>query len=294
MISMTGFGYAERSDSTVTASVEVKSVNNRYLDISVSLPNGLSVLEPRVREQIGASARRGRVDVTVRLRELEEATLVRLDRSALAGYQQALEELQDATGCDGPIALSHYLSMDGIFRLEHDRDVDRYWAVVGPLLDDALAAFRDSRTAEGVALQRDILTQVDRVSAGLDAVRAHAPEIEQNVRSQLGQRFAEVVGDGVEEPRMLAEVATQLARFSINEEIVRLQAHVDSMRQLIGEASATASASGVGKRLDFICQEINREINTIGSKSTVLAISEQVIETKDALENIREQLRNVE
>ena len=117
---------------------------------------------------------------------------------------------------------------------------------------------------------------------------AHADEIERQVRTNLRDRFTDVVGDRVEESRMLAEVAVQLTRFSINEEVVRLGAHLESFR------SGMEAEGSVGKKLDFLCQEMHREINTIGSKSIILAISEQVVEAKDALENVREQLRNVE
>ena len=291
MTSMTGFGYSERSDDAVSASVEVKSVNNRYLDVNVSLPNGMAVLEPRIRLAVGEVVHRGRVEVTVRVREFHETAVVHLDKSALAAYQSALTQLKDETGCEEPLRLSHYLRMEGILRMERERDAEGYWSVVEPLLANALEQFRNSRNEEGAALRGDIESQVARIAAGLYVIETHAPQIEQTVRTSLGQRFAEVVGDGVEESRMLAEVAVQLARFSINEEAVRLNAHLEAITEAIRGADA---GSGVGKRLDFICQEINREINTIGSKSTVLTISEQVIEVKDALENIREQLRNVE
>lgn len=288
MISMTGYGYAERSDDRLHATVEVKSVNNRYLDVNVSLPGSLSPLEPEVRERVGAVAARGRVDVYVRLRELQEDLAVYVDRSALAGYAGALEELRAAAGVDDPVRLEHLLAFEGIIKSERAVDRDRYWDLVRPLLDEALDAFTATRRAEGERLESDIGTQLSRVEAALSAVREHAGEIETGVRRNLTDRFREVVGDAVEEGRMLAEVAVQLTRFSINEEIVRLAAHLESFRL------AMSAAGPLGKKLDFVCQEMHREINTIGSKSVVLAVSEQVVEAKDALENVREQLRNVE
>lgn len=288
MTSMTGYGYAERSDDRVHATVEVKSVNNRYLDVNVSLPGSLSPLEPEVRERVGAAATRGRVDVFVRLRELQEDLAVYVDRSALAGYAGALEELRAQAGIDEPVRLEHLLAFEGVIKSERAVDRDRYWDLVRPLLDEALEAFAATRRTEGGRLETDIGTQLSRVEAALAAVREHAAEIEAGVRRNLADRFREVVGDAVEEGRMLAEVAAQLTRFSINEEIVRLAAHLDSFR------SAMSASGALGKKLDFLCQEMHREINTIGSKSIVLAISEQVVEAKDALENVREQLRNVE
>ncbi len=288
MISMTGYGHCERTDDTVTASVEVKSVNNRYLDVQVSLPATLNPLEPAIRERLTAKVARGRVDVTVRLRELQEDLAVTVDRKALGGYLAALTELREAAGIDAPIALEHVLGLEGVIKSERAQDRERYWSIVEPLLIEALERFDESRREEGIRLARDIDRQISRTETVVQRVSEHAGEIDLQVKANLGDRFAEVVGDRVEESRMLAEVAVQLTRFSINEELVRLAAHLESFR-------ATLVRGGpVGKKLDFLCQEMHREINTIGSKSIVLAISEQVVEAKDALENVREQLRNVE
>ncbi len=288
MTSMTGYGHCERADETVTASVEVKSVNNRYLDLQVSLPVSLNPLEPVIRERLASQVARGRVEVTVRLRELQEALAVTVDRKALGGYLVALTELRQAAGIDAPIALEHVLALEGVIKSERPQDRDRYWSIVEPLLARALERFGETRNEEGVRLSRDIARQISRVETVVHRISGHAGEIERQVRANLGERFAEVVGDRVEESRMLAEVAVQLTRFSINEEIVRLTAHLESFRTL------AARGGPVGKKLDFLCQEMHREVNTIGSKSIVLAVSEQVVEAKDALENVREQLRNVE
>ena len=288
MTSMTGYGYAERSDERVHAVVEVKSVNNRYLDVNVTLPSALNPLEPVVRELVAARVARGRIEVFIRLRELQEDLAVYVDRSALRGYLGAIEELRETAGLDEPVALSHLLALEGVIKSERAQDRDRYRRIVEPLLLEALSAFAASRATEGRRLRDDVDAQLTRVESAHRAVSEHAGEIDAQVRANLRDRFAEVVGDGVEESRMLAEVAVQLTRFSINEEIVRLRSHLDGFR-------ATMDADGpVGKKLDFLCQEMNREVNTIGSKSIVLAISEQVVEAKDALENVREQLRNVE
>ncbi len=288
MISMTGYGSSEHADERFHASVEVKSVNNRYLDINVTVPGSLGSLEPMIRERIGAFVSRGRVDVSVRLRELEEDLAVTVDHSVLGGYLRALNELREAAGIDSPVTLDHLLAVEGVIKSERRVDRDRYWNLIEPLLDDARVEFLASRRREGDHLARDIRGQLERVEHALGTVTAHAGEIDRQVREHLRDRFADVVGDRVEETRMLAEVAVQLTRFSINEEVVRLAAHLKSFR------SKMVAEGAVGKKLDFLCQEMHREINTIGSKSIVLAISEQVVEAKDALENVREQLRNVE
>ncbi|MFW5717689.1 MAG: YicC/YloC family endoribonuclease [Spirochaetota bacterium] len=285
---MTGYGHAERMDERVHVTVEVKSVNNRYLDVNVNVPSSLNPLETQIRERVGASVTRGRVDVFVRIRELQEDLQVYVDRSALGGYLAALEELRRVSGVTDEIRIEHLLALEGVIKSEPRGDRDEYWELLVPLLDEAVAEFARSRRGEGNRLAHDVATQLARVETALAVVEEHAREIDIQVRTNLRERFTEVVGDAVEESRMLAEVAVQLTRFSINEEIVRLRAHLESFR-------STMSAHGpVGKKLDFLSQEMHREINTIGSKSIVLAINEQVVEAKDAVENVREQLRNVE
>ena len=288
MTSMTGFGRAERIDDEVHAVVEIKSVNNRYLDISMSLPGSLSPLEPQIREEIARVVLRGRVEVFVRVRELGGELSVHVDRGAVEGYLAAIADLKEKTDVNDPVRLEHLLSLDGVLSVERVQDRERYWTIIKPLLDAALEELQASRRREGARLAEDIERQVSRISAAVDQIEQHAPAMERQVRDNLRNRFAEVVGDSVEETRLLAEIAVQLSRVSINEEIVRLHAHLDSFR------SDATSEGQIGKRLDFLCQEVHREINTTGSKSVVLDISRQVVEAKDALENVREQLRNVE
>ena len=288
MTSMTGYGHAEREDDSVQAGVEIRSVNNRFLDVNVSLPAILSPLEARVREVVGGRVRRGRVDVSIRIRDLAEAPEVTVDRPALDGYLRAIDELRAAAKLDEPVRLAHLIALDGVLRSERVQDREHYWATVEPLLEEALTGLVETRRLEGARLESDIAAQLARVKLAVDEIERHEGEIDLQIRANLKDRFRDVVGDRVEESRMLAEVAVQLTRFSINEEIVRLRAHLSSFEQ------ASSGDEPVGKRLDFVCQELHREINTTGSKSIVLAVSEQVVEAKDALENIREQLRNVE
>jgi uncharacterized protein (TIGR00255 family) len=286
--SMTGFGRAERLDDEVHAVVEIKSVNNRYLDVSIALPGSLSILEPQMRELVAKHAARGRIEVYVRLRDLAGELSVSVDKLALAGYLGAMDEVRRAASLEEDATLGDLISLDGVLTVERIHDRERYWSILEPLLLEALAQFVESRHQEGARLQDDIQRQLERVAEAVRVIETNVPLIETQITENLRSRFQDVVGDSVEEPRMLAEIAIQLARLSINEEVVRLKSHLDSFR-------STAGSDGpVGKKLDFLCQEVHREINTTGSKSTVLEISRQVVEAKDALENVREQLRNVE
>lgn len=306
MISMTGYGYSERVDDRFSAAVEVKSYNNRYLDINCSMPGYLSSLENQIRERVGGACRRGRVEVYIRFRDNEEDTTVSVDPGVAKGYLRAFAELQQLASINEPVRLEQLLACEGVLKSERVVDADAAWLVVGPLLEAALADFEQSRKLEGGRLANDISLQLDKIERCVDAFESHAAEIEKTIHQGLRARFAEVFGNDVDESRVLAEVAVQLTRFSINEEIVRLRAHLQSFRETAfgpagrpvsetsGAGESSASDEPVGKKLDFLCQELNREINTTGSKSTIVEINRQVVEAKDALENVREQLRNVE
>lgn len=288
MKSMTGFGYAESREGRFSISVEIKSYNNRYLDLVLTMPPTLNPLEERIREAIRTKVLRGRVECHIRFRDLQENLQVSLDAANVRNYAEVLEELRRLAGINEPVSLSHLLGMEGLVRTERQRDPDLYWTGLQPALESAALALEDSRQQEGQAILRDLLMQLDRVETGVQIIEGLAPRMEEQVRTSLRQRFSEILGDLVEEQRMLAEVAVQLMRFSINEEIVRLHSHLATARAMMHGTESS------GKKLDFLCQELNREINTIGSKNIVIEISNAVIEVKDALENIREQIRNVE
>lgn len=286
--SMTGYGFAESAGPDHNASIEIKSWNNRFLDLILTLPPSLSPLEERVREKIRSVLVRGRVEVMVRFRDLQENVQVQLDAANVAVYARTLRELARLAGLEGDIRLDHLLQMEGIIRIDRQRDLEAWWSILEPVLDRALEAMQASRLREGQAIHRDLVAQLDRLGQSHQTFTAMAGRMEELVREGLRRRFVEVMGDLVDQDRMLAEVAVQLNRLTINEELVRLGAHLAAARQMLD------SGEPVGKKLDFLAQEINREINTIGSKSSQLDLTDAVITAKDALENLREQLRNVE
>ena len=288
MKSMTGFGFAEFQDADLSLAVDLKSYNHRYLDVVVSLPPLLSQLEPRVRELIKSRCQRGRVECYVRAAEIEEDLRVAVDRRAAVAYYEALLSVIDELGLEDHVGLGHLIRMEGVVKTERRWDPERFWsAMIGPL-GDALGRWDDTRQVEGEETGRDILGLIERVEGCVATIDARRDEVEAHVRREVRRRFEEVLGDSMEEQRVLTETAALLVRFDINEEVMRLRAHLAAFREI-------ASAPGaVGKRLDFLAQELGREINTIGSKSVNLEISTAVIEAKDCLEKIREQLRNVE
>lgn len=288
MKSMTGYGSAEYQDEKIHLILEMKSYNNRYLDIIINQPVFLNSLEPEIRKYIGENAERGRVEFYLKIRELEEDVVFHLDKHAASAYADSLRELTDVVGIDEKVSLAHLLSFEGLLKSEKKRDIDDYRKKIFPLLDTCLAQWEESRCKEGVETAKDINAHLAVIYEAVELFKSRAGEMEDNIKTNIRTRFNEVLGSEIDEQRILTETAVLLVKYSINEEIVRLKGHLDSF------TSASKSGSAIGKKLDFICQEINREVNTIGSKSFIMELNQKVVEVKDSLENIREQLRNVE
>lgn len=288
MRSMTAYAVDEEMEERFSVSLEVKSVNNRYLDVSCNLPPFLAPLEAELRGVVSDSVSRGRVDLTVRVRELQSEIQVDVDPVNAEKYVTALQRLASLAGITAELRVEHLLGFDGLFSVEKKRDPEMYKPAVMQALDRALKKFLQQADEEGEKTRVDIFSQLERIERHLGQIEEQAPRLQQHIREQLMQRFTEMLGDGVDESRVYAETAVQLVKHSINEEIVRMRAHLGGFRSMVSEGGS------MGKKLDFLCQELNREINTIGSKSFLYEIAEAVIEIKDAIENMREQLRNVQ
>jgi uncharacterized protein (TIGR00255 family) len=285
---MTGYACREISGDDMTLSVEIKSYNSRFLELSVSLPPWLSGLEPRIRDFLGHRINRGKVETSVRLREHNAKISVSVNTQAALAYQKAVSLLAESLKTGEKPGLSLILGMEGVLEIEKSRDDDRYWRQIEPVLQSAAEDFEAERLREGRHTEADILSHIGTIESAAQTVAAQAPALETSIRENLRARFAELLGNQIDENRVLAETAVLLVKYSISEEISRLSSHLDEFR------AETKRNPSPGKKLDFLCQEINREINTIGSKTTVLEVSRAVVDMKDALENVREQLRNVE
>ena len=289
MTSMTGYAYKEVTTEDYTLSVEIKSVNSRFLDVSVNLPFYLGRLENYFKDMITGNIQRGKVDVFIRLKELNSPINITVDKNATLAYFSALKEVAQLCGLDSKnIPLSLIASQEGVLVDQKEIDVDHYLDIIEPIFKEALECFAIDRKREGENLKKDILHQLDKIQQAADFFTEWQPQMEKEFKNQLVTKFNEIVGDKVDEQRIMSEVAAMLVKYTINEEIVRLKSHLKAMQFEINQ-SATP-----GKRIDFICQEMNREINTIGSKNQFVEVGKQVIFAKDALENIREQAKNVE
>ncbi|MBN2659533.1 MAG: YicC family protein [Spirochaetales bacterium] len=288
MKSMTGFGFSEIQDEKSHISLDLKSYNNRYLDIITNIPSILNPLEPTIREWLSARIGRGRVEVHIRYRELEEDMKVILDENVVREYASVLNQMAAIAGINEKPGLSHLLGMDGIIKTDRKRDLSTIWEKLEPMMEKAFIDFEANRLREGDNTEKDIADQIGVLKENLAFVESRAPEVDRQIRETLSGKFREITGDELEETRLLAETAMYLVKYDINEEIIRMRSHLDRFAEIMREEE------GAGKKLDFLCQELNREINTIGSKSPVVEVHQSVVLMKDALEKIREQLRNVE
>ncbi|GHV31126.1 hypothetical protein AGMMS4952_19230 [Spirochaetia bacterium] len=288
MKSMTGFAGQEMQDETVSLSVEIKGYNNRFLDLLVNLPPFLSSLESEIRDYLSSRFKRGKIEVNIRVKERNTSITLSVNRRAAKAYHDAILGLAGELGLQEKPSLALLLGMEGVLEIEKNRDDEKYRALIEPLLQAAADQFEAERVREGKHTQEDILGHISSLEASLKIVASCAPALEVLIQENLKTRFAELLGDKIDENRILAETAVLLMKYTISEEISRLSSHLAEFR------SETERNPSPGKKLDFLCQEINREINTIGSKTPVLEVSRAVVDMKDALENIREQLRNVE
>jgi len=283
---MTGFGCAEKENLGVWIVVEIKSLNARYLDIAVSLPPSLSVLEGRIREKL-RFLNRGRVEVNVRMKGIEDKLSIEVDWDAAAAWKSALQELEYFLGNAQEVSIDLLANQDGVFKVEREGDAEAYWTMLEPLLFTAAAQVTGMREREGEQLSKDIEEQLLAIEEIIEKISVQAPVIRSEVEMKLKRGFTEILGEYADEQRILLEIASWIAKTDINEELVRLSTHVSAFR---GEINLVGAK---GKKLDFLAQEMGREINTIGSKSSQAEVSMEVVNMKDALEKLREQLRNV-
>ena len=288
MKSMTGYAYRETVNENVTVSVEIKGYNNRFLDLSVHIPPWLSSLENGIRKYLSSRFARGKLDVSVRLREENANVLVSVNESAVRAYKTAIEKLNNVLGLKETPGMELILGLEGVMEIEKNKDMEKYWAFIEPVLSVAADQFDAERLREGMHTREDILSYIVILEEAVKNIAPHAPLVEKAIKDNLRERFTELLGDKIDENRILTETAVLLMKYTIAEELARLASHISEFRLEIDRNPSP------GKKLDFLSQEIGREINTIGSKTPLLEVSREVVEMKNALENIREQLRNIE
>ena len=289
MNSMTGYAFNEVVTVNYTVSVEFKSVNSRFLDLSINLPTFLGRIESKFKEIITSKIQRGKLDVFIRIKEENAPVSISVDEKMAKSYFEAISKVAKSIGQDDKeIPLSLIVNQEGVLTSQKEIDVEKYYQMISPVFEKSLEEFIIDRNREGENLKKDLLIQLEKIEKASDIFTEWQPKMENAFKENIIKKFQELLGDKVDEQRVMTEVASLMVKYTINEEIVRLKSHIKAIHKEITE-NATP-----GKRLDFICQEMNREINTIGSKNQFIEIAEQVINAKDALENIREQSKNIE
>ena len=290
MTSMTGYAYEEKNYESAVVSVEIKSVNSRFLDLTVNLPPYLNPLESYFRGKITEKVFRGKVDVYIRVKELESNPDITVDEGAVKAYSEAVKKVIKASGfeTDSKSALDFILSQPGVIVSNHSYDMEKYKALIEPVFDSVLEKFNADREREGENMKRDLQEKLEKLLKCAHFFTEWQPKMEEMFKEQIAAKFRELLEDKADENRIMTETAAMLVKYTINEEIVRLKSHIEAMR------AELANNPTPGKKLDFICQEMNREINTIGSKNQFAEVGAMVITAKDSLENIREQSKNVE
>ena len=296
--SMTSFGRGVAVGVNYKLTVELKSVNNRYLEVVAHIPRLLLFLEPLIKTQVAQAAARGKVDVFVQLENIGEQTpKLRVHKALSAAYLQAAKDL--AASLEMPLnvklTMRNLVAMPGLITLapaEEATDAQQaeLTEVLSRALAEALAAFVSMRELEGGRLQADLLTRAKQVIGMVAQIEQLAEQVVADYQNKLLARIGELLPPNIalDEARLANEVAYFADRACINEELVRLQSHLLQLEELLQKAEP------VGRKLDFLLQEINREVNTIGSKANYLAINQLVIEAKSELEKIREQVQNLE
>lgn len=292
MLSMTGYGRAAREIDGRQMTVEVKSVNHRFLDISFRMPRNLIFLEDAARRIIGGRLSRGHVDVFVTYRNLRtDSRKVIADEALFNAYAEALQELRAASGGglrDDRTLMAIARMPDVLTVTEAEEDQEAVAALLDAALNEALDGLIAMRRREGEAMKADLSGRVDAIKRMTDAVEARYPETVQEYTRRLKAAVQELVGSDVDETRLMMEVAVMADRSAIAEETVRLNSHVRQLRELF------ESEEPIGRRIDFIVQELNREVNTISSKSQDIPITQLTVDLKAEIEKLREQLQNVE
>ena len=289
MLSMTGYGRAMRELDGRQLTIELKSVNHRFLDLSFRMPRNLMFLEDDARKLIGARLSRGHVDVFMTYRNMRsDARKVQVDRALFDAYASALSSLTDSGVEDDRSLMSIARLPDVLVVTEAEEDQDALRALLKETLDAALSQLIEMRRREGAEMKKDLAFRTDRIEEMTNAVEARYPETVEEYTRRLRASIEELIGRNVDETRLLTEVAVMADRSAIAEETVRLHAHIAQLRECLEKAEP------VGRRIDFLVQELNREVNTISSKSQDVPITQLVVSMKAEIEKLREQLQNIE
>jgi uncharacterized protein (TIGR00255 family) len=291
---MTGFGRAEVTEGERKYTVELKSVNNRYLDLGIKMPKKFNAFEAQIRSELKGYMKRGKVDVFISYEDFSESeTKVRYNKAIASEYIEFLKEMSSDFGIDNDIRTSALSRFPEVLTMEEvELDEAEVWNGLQKALNQAGKQFLESRSREGEFLSKDLNAKLDGMFENVEYITERSPEIITEYKTKLREKIADLLEDKqVDENRLAMEVTIYADKVCVDEELTRLRSHILATKEAL---STGDDKDGIGRKLDFLAQEMNREANTILSKSTDLKISDRGIALKTDIEKVREQIQNIE
>lgn len=289
--SMTGYGRCEHIDENRKIVIDIRSVNHRYSDITVKVPRSYGYLEEKIKEYFSHEISRGKAEIFVYIENYtNDDKVITLDRVLSENYYNVLKELRETYNLRNEIGLSDLSRFSDIFITKsQEEDKDKVWEQIFPCLKMAVEDFVAMRTREGERLYNNLIERAETIQKLISEIEERSPQIVEEYSQRLRERMTELLGDfKIDESRLLTEVGIMADRVCIDEELVRLKSHFKELEKIL------AMSEPVGRKLDFLVQEINRETNTIGSKANDFGIAKYVVEIKSEIEKLREQIQNIE
>ncbi|MGP1575962.1 MAG: YicC/YloC family endoribonuclease [Treponema sp.] len=288
MKSMTSYAYLDTNIHGIELSCELKSYNSRFLDLNIILPPWMGQLEPAIRRYCTSRIVRGKVEFYLRIKKGGAEQVIVPNIPLAESYYRSMAAIAETLGMEERISLPLILAQEGVLQFDRTFDQESWKQALMPALTALFDTFDSGRIREGSALLADITHNIMLLKQALGDIQENAAEMEQLFKESLQRKYSEITGQEADPQRIMQEIGLLLVKYTINEEIVRASAHISALEEELRIHDAA------GRKIDFLCQEINREINTIGSKNQLAKIGHAVIHAKDALENIREQARNIE
>ena len=289
--SMTGFGRCEITEENRKYTVEMKSVNHRYLDVNIKMPKKLSFFESSIRNELKNYAQRGKIDMFITYEDFSESNIcIKYNKDIAAEYLGYLKSMAEDFGLDNDIRVSSLSRYPEVFSMEEQTiDEEEIWNGLVKAVKGAAQSFADTRIKEGENLSKDLIFKLDAMLEHVAFIEERSPQLIDEYKKKLYEKVQDFLADvSFDESRLMTEVTIYADKVCVDEEIVRLRSHIETMKQ------ALLDGGSIGRKLDFIAQEMNREANTILSKANDLAISNRGIDLKTEIEKVREQIQNIE
>lgn len=289
--SMTGYGRAQQLADGMNITVEIKSVNHRYFEFTSKLPRSYGFLDEKLKSFFMGKLTRGKMECYVQIETVEEPdTIISVNHPLVQGYLEAYKELSETYGLENNIKVSDISRVSDIFSIRKQAaDEDKIWVAVSTVAQEALNGFVAMREREGARLKEDVLSRLATILENVEYIEERSPETVKEYNEKLLGRLKELLADThIDEQRILTEAAIFADKIAVAEETVRLRSHISQLTSFLDSSEA------VGKKMDFLVQELNREANTIGSKAQDVEIARRVVSVKAEIEKIREQIQNIE